>query len=189
MTMGRTRLATLLTPSFALAAALVLTTAAPAAAQTTEEFYDARFPVACDAKAEPAGLRASLKARIRTELKRANATVESIAVLDIKCARASDGKLLGAVVLAYGTPRDMDATYAQFGSGKNIRALLDSEQYGLFQFDASLATLKTTIKVFPSQRWGDYIVKIDVPSPDVVVLEAGGSYTYPEFTERLKLIW
>jgi len=71
-------------------------------AQSVESHYDARFPRGCSEQNVSPTIRQQLKSKLRSEFQRVNPTIEAIGILEIKCAENDYGKLIGAVVLAYG---------------------------------------------------------------------------------------
>lgn len=156
--------------------------------QSIEAFYDSRFPVGCSATLTSAA-RQELKTKLRSELKKANPAIEAIGVVEIKCALDDNKRVLGAVVLGYGTVLNQDQAYEQFRKTGNIRGLLANEQYGVFQFDPSLTTLRKTLTVFPSQRWRDYQATLELRSSTNVVVLANGSYGDQALKQEFNINW
>jgi hypothetical protein len=169
--------------------ALLAALAPISAQQSVEAFYDARFPVGCSAQTLSSATRQELKNRLRSELKKANPAIEAIGVLEIRCALDDNKRVLGAVVLGYGTVLDQDQAYEQFRKTENIRELLANEQYGVFQFDSSLTTLRKTLTVFPSQRWRDYQATLELRSAKNVVVLANGSYGDQALRQEFNISW
>lgn len=157
--------------------------------QSIEAFYDSRFPVGCGAQNLSAASRLELKNKIRSELKKANPAIEAIGVLEIKCALDDNKRVLGAVVLGYGTVLDQNQAYEQFRKTGNILELLANEQYGVFQFDPSLTTLRKTLTVFPSQRWRDYQATLELRSAKNVIVLASGSYGDQALRQEFNISW
>ena len=169
--------------------ALLAALAPISAQQSIEAFYDARFPVGCSAQTLSSATRQELKNKLRSELKKANPAIEAIGVLEIRCALDDNKRVLGALVLGYGTVLNQNQAYEQFRKTGNIRELLASEQYGVFQFDPSLTTLRKTLTVFPSQRWRDYQATIELRAATKVVVLANGSYGDQALRQEFNISW
>lgn len=172
-----------------LTLALLATPATIGAEQSVESFYDARFPRNCSGQDVPTAVRQQLKSRLRSEFRKVNPAIEALGILEVECAFDDNKKLVGTLVLAYGTVADQDQAYEQFRKTKNIRELLASEQYGVFQFDPALMTLRKTITVFPSRRWRDYNVTIELKSATMLSLQANGSYGDNTFNQEFEILW
>jgi hypothetical protein len=167
----------------------VIVTCPLVGAKQSESFYDARFPRNCIGEQVPSAIRQQLKSRLRSEFRKINPGIGVIGVLEIACAFDEKEKLLGTVVLAYGTVADQDLAYERFRKTKNIHELLASEQYGIFQYDPSFTTLRRTITVFPSQRWRDYLVRIALKSAKRLSVQAKGSYGDGALKREFDIAW
>ena len=151
-------------------------------AQSEEAFYDSRFPADCASNAIPQSQRQRMKAILRSEFKERVPAIEQIGVLDIQCARDANRRLLGAIVLGYGlvpNPQQIPSSPLK----------LNNEQFGVFQFDASLSNLRKTITMFPSQRWLDYSVNLEMPSATRLVVNGHGSYGDSRMREEFTVTW
>lgn len=84
---------------------------------------------------------------------------------------------------------NQDEVYEQFRKSGNIRELLANEQYGVFQFDPSLITLRKTLTVFPSQRWRDYEATLELTAATKLVVVANGSYGDQTFRQEFSINW
>jgi hypothetical protein len=169
--------------------ALAATSSPIGARQSIEAHYDALFPRDCSGQEIPAAIRQQLKSRLRTEFRKVNPTIEAIGVLEVECALDSSKKLLGAIVLGYGTVADQNHAYEQFRKRNDIHELLANEQYGVFQYDPALTTLRKTITVFRSERWRDYDVNIELKSPTALSVEAKGSYGNVAVKREFNVAW
>lgn len=158
-----------------------------------EGLYYGRFPSGCTSTDVPVTTRRQLADRLRVEFKKVNVEVESIGVMDVKCARGPDNQVLGAVVLAYGTPPSLDAAYERFNKSPDksaaIQALLNNEQFGVFQFDGTLTSLTKTLTVMRSERWRDFDVSIELSSASEVAIKVGTTYSAPAVVHRIPLLW
>jgi len=159
------------------------------AAQSEEAFYDSRFPRDCSRHEIPAPLKQQMKATLRSEFKKQNAEIEQIGVLDIQCVQDSKRQVLGAIVLGYGLVRDPIQAHVLLGKSIDIQTLLKQEQFGVFQFDASFIRLRKTITTFPSQRWLDYQVKMELQSVSRLVVSGQGSYGDSRMRREFSIVW
>jgi hypothetical protein len=171
--------------------ALLASLALIGAKQSTsvERFYDARFPRDCGAQDVSSAVREQLKSQLRSEFKKVNPAIEAIGVLEIKCALDEKKTVLGAIVLAYGAAADLDQAYEQFEKTHDIYRLLANEQYGVFQYNPSLITLRKTLTVFPSQRWRDYFATIELTSTTRLLVRANGSYGDSPLRQEFNIAW
>jgi hypothetical protein len=181
--------ARIIAPTLLLIMMLFAGRAPIAAEQSVESFYDARFPKDCGGQEMSSTKRQQVKSNLRAEFKKVNPVIEAVGVLEIKCALDDNRGLIGAVVLGYGTVADPDQAYDRFRQTGNIRELLANEQYGIFQYDPSLTTLRKTVAMFPSQRWRDYAVTIELPSATRLSLRANGSYGDGSLREEFNIAW
>lgn len=160
------------------------------ASHLAESDDDKRALKDCASEALPPAIRQALKDTIRLEFQKVNPSIEDVVVLDIRCASDGAEKPLGAIVLGYGTVSDTDEADRQFRETRDIYALLANEQFGVFQYDASLTTLIKIIKVMPSRRWLDYRVTIELRGSDKLILNAAGAtYGDQPKIEEFNLFW
>jgi hypothetical protein len=139
---------------------------------------ESRFPRGCRGENVRPRIRQQLESKLRSEFQKINPTIETIRILEIKCVFEGNQKLRGALVLAYGAVAGLDKAFEQFqkAGSRDAGKLLESEQYGVFQYDPSLTTLRKTLTIFASRRWRDYLVRIELTSPNKLSLRANGSY-------------
>ncbi len=127
---------------------------------------------------------------MRLEFQKINPDIEDIGVVDIRCATGRANKPLGAVVLGYGRVSDTQKAHRQFREARDIHALLAKEQFGVFQYDASLTKLIKVIKIMRSERWLDYAVTIELMGSDkLIVKAAGANYGDQSKVEDFSLSW
>ena len=121
--------------------------------------------------------RDKIREKVLSEFVKHKKELIRIDIQDRQCAFDDKQQPLGSAILVYSTVYSLDWAYTKYRREKDIYKLLSSEQFGVFIYDASLNKLIKTIKIFPSERWKDYMVSIKFDkNNNLSIISQGSTY-------------
>ena len=115
-----------------------------------------------------------LRAPLLAAFRESNAAVDSVVVLEVlqgPCLGHSDD----AAVLAMGLARPPTVSAVD---SPDIRATLNSQLFGIFMVDRGLSAIRSRVDLFPTSRYGDYVIYFDTETPDNTIVIWGQGQTY-----------
>jgi hypothetical protein len=119
-------------------------------------------------------MRDRLRAPLLAAFRGANAAIDSVRLLEILREPCLGNR--GMAIVAAGTAPGPAIT----AQTSNLQESMNRQLFGVFLADSAATKIETRLDIFPTSRYGDFIVYFDLDAPDEMIGIYGQGETYGE---------